>query len=106
LKAARLRPQAEQDLVEAAQYYAAEGGAALGAKMFAAALAALKPIQRIPGMGSLRLGQLCEIPDLRSSWGVRGFPLRWFYFERDDHLDVVRLLGERQDIAAILAKNV
>lgn len=26
----------------------------------------------------------------------------WFYFERTDHLDVVRLLGERQDIATIL----
>jgi toxin ParE1/3/4 len=27
---------------------------------------------------------------------------RGFYFERDDHLDVVRLLRERQDVAAIL----
>jgi len=25
----------------------------------------------------------------------------WFYFEREDHLDVVRLRGERQDILAI-----
>jgi hypothetical protein len=29
----------------------------------------------------------------------------WFCFERDDHVDVVRLLGERQDIAAILAEE-
>jgi toxin ParE1/3/4 len=28
--------------------------------------------------------------------------LLWFYFERDDHLDVVRMLGERQDVAALL----
>jgi toxin ParE1/3/4 len=28
--------------------------------------------------------------------------VEWFYFEADDHLDVVRLLGERQDTAAIL----
>jgi toxin ParE1/3/4 len=26
----------------------------------------------------------------------------WFYVERRDHLDVLRLLGERQDIATIL----
>jgi len=91
--------------VEAARYYAKEGGIALGAKMFAAALAALKPIQRMPGMGSPRLGESCDIPGLRS-WGVHGFPLRWFYFERDDHLDVVRLLGERRDIAAILIKDI
>jgi toxin ParE1/3/4 len=104
LKPARLRPQAEQDLVEAARYYAKEGGAALGEKVFDATLAALKPIQRMPGMGSLRLGELCEIPDLRS-WGVAGFPLRWFYFEREDHLDIVRLLGERKDIIAILLRD-
>jgi toxin ParE1/3/4 len=30
------------------------------------------------------------------------FPLLWCYFERGDHVDVVRLLGERQDVAAIL----
>jgi toxin ParE1/3/4 len=30
------------------------------------------------------------------------FPVLWIYFHRDDHLDVVRLLGERQDIATIL----
>jgi toxin ParE1/3/4 len=96
---------AEQDLVEAARYYAEEGGAALGARVFDAAVSALDPIQRMAGMGSLRLGELCEIPGLRS-WGVKGFPLRWFYFERDDHLDFVRLLGERQDIAAILHGEV
>jgi hypothetical protein len=26
----------------------------------------------------------------------------WFYIERDDHLDILRLLGERQDVLAIL----
>jgi toxin ParE1/3/4 len=33
---------------------------------------------------------------------VAKFPLLWCYFERSEHLDVVRLLGERQNIAAIL----
>ena len=104
MKAARLRPRAERDLVDAARYYTKEGGMALGARMFDAALAALKPIQRMPGMGSLRLGELCGIPGLRS-WGVAGFALRWFYFEMDGHLDVVRLLGERRDIASILRED-
>ena len=101
MKPAKLRPLAEDDLVDAARYYAQEGGLALGGRMFDAALAALKPIQRQPSMGSPRRGQLCEIPGLRA-WRVTGFPLQWFYFETDDHLDVVRLLGDRQDIAAIL----
>ena len=90
--------------MEAGRYYASEGGAALGARVFAAAVAALDPIQHSPGLGSPRLGRLADIPGLRS-WPVEGFPLRWFYFEADDFLDVVRLLGDRQDLAAILGKE-
>ncbi len=51
----------------------------------------------------LELGTAISIPGLRS-WRLTGFPLLWFYFERDTQLDVVRLLGERQDIATILTE--
>ena len=44
------------------------------------------------------------IPGLRT-WRVGQFPLVWCYFEREDHLDVVRLLGDRQDIIAILGMD-
>jgi len=101
LKEARLRPLAQTDLVEAAQYYASEAGLLLAERLFDAALAALQPIERMPSMGSPRLGQMCDVPELRS-WRVEGFPMQWLYFERDDYLDVVRLLGDRQDIIAIL----
>ena len=69
MKPAKLRPLAEEDLVDAAHHYAQAGGKALGERMFVAALAGLKPIQRMPAMGSPRLGQLCAIP------GERGFRL-------------------------------
>lgn len=101
MKTARLRPQAEADLIEAARHYAKEGSVDLAERMFDAAIAALEPIQRMPALGSPRLGQLCEIPGLRS-WRVTGFPMQWLYFKAEDHLDVVRLLGDRQDIVAIL----
>jgi toxin ParE1/3/4 len=101
LKRVHLRPQAEADLLEAARHYATEGSVDLAERMFDSAIAALEPIERMPGMGSPRLGQLCEIPGLRS-WRVTDFPMQWLYFEADDHLDVVRLLGDRQDIIAIL----
>lgn len=104
MKPAKLRPLAEEDLVDAVAYYVQKGGRALGERMFDAALAALKPIQRMPAMGSPRLGQLCEIPGLRS-WRVEGFPMQWLYFETEDHLDVIRLLGDRQDIAVILTSG-
>jgi len=83
------------------QDYASEAGLQLAERMFDAALAALKPIERMPAIGSPRFGQLCDIPGLRA-WRVEGFPAQWLYFELDDHLDVVRLLGDRQDIVAIL----
>jgi toxin ParE1/3/4 len=70
--------------------------------MFYAAIAALEAIERMPAKGSLRLGQLCELPGLRS-WRVSGFPMQWLYFEAEGHRDVVRLLGDRQDIVAILS---
>ncbi|XVJ68635.1 MAG: type II toxin-antitoxin system RelE/ParE family toxin [Rhizobacter sp.] len=104
LKAARLRPLAEEDLVDATRHYAHEGGAVLGERVFDAALAALQPIQRMPTIGSPQLGLLCEVPGLRS-WRVKGFPMQWLYFEAKDHLDVVRLLGDRQDIMAILSQE-
>ena len=101
MKPAHLRPRAEADLVEAARYHAQEGGLTLGERMFDAAIAELEPIERMPSMGSPRLGQSCDIPGLRS-WRVAGFPMQWLYFEAPDHLDVVRLVGDRQDILAIL----
>ena len=104
MKPAALRPTAEDDLIEEARHYAREGGVDLGERMFDAAVEALKPIERMPGIGSPRLGQLCDIPGLRS-WRVTGFPVQWFFFEADDHLDVVRLLGDRQDIIAILTPS-
>jgi toxin ParE1/3/4 len=55
-------------------------------------------------MGSPRLGQWCGISGLRS-WRVAGFPLQWLYFEAPEHLDVIRLLGDRQDIPALLAQE-
>jgi toxin ParE1/3/4 len=99
LKPAKLRPLAEDDLVNAARHCAQEGGSALGKRMFEAAFAALTPIQRMPAIGSPRRGLRCEIPGLRS-WRVTGFPMQWRCFETDDHLDVVRLLGDRQAVLA------
>ena len=104
MKPARLRPAAQQDLVDLSLWYADKGGESLAARLFDAARDALKPIERMPGLGSPALAESVGMPGLRH-WGVDGFPVRWFYLERTDHLDALRLLGERQDIAAILALN-
>lgn len=104
MKSARLRPQAWADLKAAVRYYRQEAGRAVAERLVMAAQEALRSIESQPGIGSPRIGVLLDIPDLRA-WRVSGFPLIWFYFERAERLDVVRLLGERQDILEILGGN-
>jgi toxin ParE1/3/4 len=58
-------------------------------------------MERMPGTGTPHVGELCDIPGLRMR-RVEGFPCGWFYFVRPDHLDVVRLLDDAQDLGAIL----
>jgi len=101
LKPAVLRPQALRDQQGEARFYRKEGGTRPAVRVAKATSDALDKIELEPGMGSPRLGKLLGIPGLRT-WQVGKFPLLWRYFERRDHLDVVRLLGERQDILAIL----
>ena len=101
MKPAVLRPQALRDQQSEVRYYRKEGGTRLAVKVAKATNAALDQIELDPGVGSPTLGKLLGIRGLRT-WRVAKPPLLWCYFERGDYLDVVRLLGERQHIAAIL----
>ncbi|MGF1600310.1 MAG: type II toxin-antitoxin system RelE/ParE family toxin [Acidimicrobiales bacterium] len=99
---AYLRPLAEQDLVERTRYYRDEGGDELGERFFEGAIASLRALERMPSIGSPRIGELCDIPGLRS-YRIEGFPTGWFYLVRAEHIDVVRLLAYAQDLSAILS---
>ena len=101
MKPAVLRPQALRDQQGEVRYYRKEGGARVAVRVVKATNAALDQMELDPGIGSPTLGKRLGIPELRT-WRAKKFPLLWCYFERGDHLDVVRLLGERQDIAAVL----
>jgi toxin ParE1/3/4 len=102
LKPAILRPQALRDQQSQTRYYRKEAGSRVAVRLVNTSNAALDQVEQDPGIGSPVLGAILGIPGLRT-WRVSKFPLVWLYFELDDHLDVVRLLGERQDIATILA---
>jgi toxin ParE1/3/4 len=104
LKPAVLRPQALRDQQGKVRYYRMEGGIRVAVKLANATNAALDQIELDPGIGSPTLGKLLGIPGLRT-WRVAKFPLVWCCFERGDQLDVARLLGERQNIAAILGEE-
>jgi toxin ParE1/3/4 len=105
LKPAVLRPHALRDQQGEVRYYRKAGGTRLAVMVAKATNEALDQVELEPGMGSPRLGQLLGIQGLRT-WRVGRFPLLWCYFERADHLDVVRLLGERQDIVSILGDEL
>ena len=101
MKPAVLRPQALRDQQAEVRYYRKEAGARVAVRVVKATNAALDQIELDPGIGSPTLGKRLGIPGLRT-WRTTKFLLLWCYYERGDHLDVVRLLGERQDIAAVL----
>jgi toxin ParE1/3/4 len=88
-------------LVERSRYYAAEAGEEVAKRFFDSAIGTLRAVERMPGTGSPGVGELCDIPGLRTRH-VEGFPCGWYYFVRSDHLDVVRLLADAQDLTAIL----
>jgi len=92
---------AEADLVERSRYYAVHAGDDVAARFFDAAVKALRAAERMPGISSPRVGELCDIPGLRVR-RIERFPCGWFYLVRPDHLDVVRLLADAQDLTAIL----
>ncbi|MEP7115006.1 MAG: type II toxin-antitoxin system RelE/ParE family toxin [Ilumatobacteraceae bacterium] len=102
---ALLRPLAEADLIARTRFYGTEGGDGLGERFFDAAVAALDALTRMPGAGSPHVGELCGIPDLRVRRLI-GFPCGWFYFIANDHVDIVRLLADAQDLPGILADVV
>ncbi|NCN98491.1 MAG: type II toxin-antitoxin system RelE/ParE family toxin [Rhodoferax sp.] len=104
MKPAIVRPQARADLRCEVLYYRKHAGKPVANQFVGAADDALQHLQNNPGTGSPRIGQILDIAGLRS-WHITGFPLIWFYFEYVDHLDVVRLLGERQDILSILKED-
>jgi len=98
---ARLRPLAETDLVERTRQDRSEAGDEIGRRFFDTAIESLRVVEQTSGIGSLRIGELCGVPGLRSH-RVTGFSCGWFYFERVGHIDVVRFLAYAQDLATIL----
>jgi toxin ParE1/3/4 len=93
------RQRANRDIDEAVDYYLRDAGekAALG---FIDALdRAYRHIPRHPATGSPRYAHELDLPGLRS-WPLKRYPYLVFYVERDDHIDVWRILHAERDIPA------
>jgi toxin ParE1/3/4 len=96
-KAVVRRSQAQKDIEEAADHYFAERGTALEMRFIDALQAAVTRIAANPGVGSPRYAVALAIPSLRF-WRLTRFPYLIFYVEREDQVDVWRVLHEQRDI--------
>jgi toxin ParE1/3/4 len=86
--------------VERTRYYLLNAGEEVATRFFEAAIAALKAVERMPGTGSPRIGERCDIPSL---WVRRigGFPCGSFYFDRHDHMSCRQRAPRRQRAVAV-----
>lgn len=101
MKPAVLLSAAERDLLERTEHSANVCGDVLAGRFIETSFAAIRAIEKMPGIGASHIAELCDVPGLRE-WRVKGFPVHLFYFERAEHVDVVRLLADAQNLAAPL----
>ena len=91
------REQAHRDVEDAIAHYLAEGAETAALGFIDALQQAYMHISRHPGTGSPRYAHELMLPGLRHRRLAR-FPWLGFYVERDDHIDIWRVLDARRDI--------
>jgi toxin ParE1/3/4 len=98
-----LRELAHRDVEDAIDHYTDEAGADLAFRFIDALSEAFRAIGVRPGTGSPRYAHELELPGLRSRQ-LRKFPYLVFYLERDDHIDVWRVLHAERDIPSWMSE--
>jgi toxin ParE1/3/4 len=98
-KPVRPRESARRDVEAAVDYYVGEAGADVALGFIDALQTAYRSIADHPAAGSPRYANQLGLPRLRSRI-LRRYPYLVFYVERDDHIDVWRVLHALRDIPA------
>ena len=93
------RELARQDVEGAIDYYLQEGGARVAFGFVDALEASYAQVGRQPAVGSPRYAHELNLAGLRFV-PLRRYPFLVFYFERDDHIDVWRMLHAERDVPA------
>ena len=93
---------ANQDVEEAIAYYVAEDAAQAALGFIDALEKAYVHLARHPVAGSPRYAHELGIPGLRT-WQLTRSPYLVFYVERDDHVDVWRVLHGQRDVRRTLS---
>lgn len=92
-----LSAQAKDEVRHITAWYRKEGGTALAQRWAAALEDALRHIGTHPRSGVTRYAVQLKLDDLRF-WPVDGFPYLVFYIERDQQIDIGRVLHAQRDI--------
>jgi len=95
------RERANRDLDEVIEHYLNVDAEQIALGFIAAVENAYTHIARHPATGSPRYAHELNLPGLRS-WPLTRYPHLIFYIERDDHIDVWRVLHGNRDIPAWL----
>ena len=101
MKQAILRECAEADINAAFDHYLTVAIPKIATNFVLEVDACMRRIEQFPGAGSPRYAELLELDGLRSVI-IERFPYIVFYVERDDCIDVIRVLHQHQDMPAVL----
>jgi len=93
------RQIAFEDIQQAVEHYRDTAGADTAVAFVDALQATFNLLGRHPGIGSTRFEIELELPGPRMH-PLTGFPYLVFYLERQDHIDVWRVLHGHRDIPA------
>jgi len=93
------------DVEDAVRQYAREAGPDVALRFVAAIEATFASIGEHPGSGSPRYAHELDLPGLRHR-SLPKFPWLVFYVEREDRVDVWRVLNARSDIPVWMARRL
>jgi len=97
------RAQANADVESAIDHYLAEGATDAAIGFIDALEQAYEFLSRNAATGSPRYGHELGLAGLRS-WPLTTYPFLVFYLEREDNIDVWRVLHTRRDIPQRMAE--
>lgn len=98
------RAFARQDVDDVVDYYLREEAAQAALGFIDALEIAYAHISHHAATGAPRYAHELDLPGLRY-WALKPYPYLVFYIERDDHIDVWRILHEMRDIPAWLREG-
>jgi toxin ParE1/3/4 len=96
---------ARQDVEDELTHYVVDEGSEQAALGFIAEIEqAYKRLGKHPNIGSPRYAIELDIPGLRS-WPLKRYPHLIFYMDREEHVEVWRVLNGKRDIPASLLSD-